>query len=40
MCYFTAYCIDMSRVAKTDEEKAKWEGFLDLLTPVVKAYST
>jgi hypothetical protein len=30
----------MSRVAKTDEEKAKWEGFLDLLTPVVKAYST
>ncbi|HUN54878.1 MAG TPA: acyl-CoA dehydrogenase [Smithella sp.] len=40
MCYFTAYCIDMSRVAKTDEEKAKWEGFLDLMTPVVKAYST
>jgi len=40
MCYFTAYCIDISRVAKTDEEKAKWEGFLDLLTPVVKAYST
>jgi alkylation response protein AidB-like acyl-CoA dehydrogenase len=40
MCYFTAYCMDMSRVAKTEEEKANWEGFLDLMTPVVKAYST
>jgi alkylation response protein AidB-like acyl-CoA dehydrogenase len=40
LCYFTANCIDMSRVAKTEEEKAKWEGFLDLMTPVVKAYST
>ena len=40
LCYFTSFCIDMSRVAKTEEEKAKWEGFLDLMTPVVKAYST
>ena len=40
LCYFTAFCIDMSRVAKTEEEKAKWEGFLDLMTPVVKAYTT
>jgi alkylation response protein AidB-like acyl-CoA dehydrogenase len=40
MCYFTAYCMDMSRVAKTEEEKAKWEGFLDLMTPVVKAYTS
>ncbi len=40
LCYFTAYCLDMSRVAKTEEEKANWEGFLDLMTPVVKAYTT
>ena len=40
LCYFTAYCIDRVRVAQTAEEKAKWEGFLDLMTPVVKAYST
>ncbi|MDQ5986986.1 MAG: Butyryl-CoA dehydrogenase [Syntrophus sp. SKADARSKE-3] len=40
MCYFTAYCMDMSKVAKTEAEKANWEGFLDLLTPVVKAYTT
>lgn len=40
MCYFTAYCMDMSKVATTEAEKAKWEGFLDLMTPVVKAYTT
>ncbi len=40
MCYFTAYCMDMSRVAKTEEEKANWEGFLNVLTPVVKAYTS
>jgi len=40
LCYFTAYCMDMSKVSKTPEEKAKWEGFLDLMTPVVKAYTT
>ena len=40
MLYFTANCFDMSRTAKTEEEKAKWEGYLDLMTPVVKAYST
>ncbi|MDP2854798.1 MAG: acyl-CoA dehydrogenase [Smithellaceae bacterium] len=40
LCYFTAYCLDMSKVSKTEEEKANWEGFLDLMTPVVKAYTT
>ena len=40
LCYFTAYCMDMSKVSKTPEEKANWEGFLDLMTPVVKAYTT
>src|SRR5664280_3704697 len=40
MIYFTANCFDMSLTAKTEEEKAKWEGYLDLMTQVVKAYST
>jgi len=40
LCYFTAYCMDMSRVAQTEVERANWEGFLDLMTPVVKAYTT
>jgi alkylation response protein AidB-like acyl-CoA dehydrogenase len=38
MCYFVAYCMDKSKVAKTEEEKATLEGFLDLMTTVVKAY--
>jgi alkylation response protein AidB-like acyl-CoA dehydrogenase len=38
MCYFVAYCMDKSKVAKTEEEKATWEGFQDLMTTVVKAY--
>ncbi|HQB92670.1 MAG TPA: acyl-CoA dehydrogenase [Smithellaceae bacterium] len=38
MCYFVAYCMDKSTVAKTEEEKANWEGYLDLMTTVVKAY--
>jgi hypothetical protein len=38
MNYFVAYCMDKSKVAKTEEEKANWEGFLDLMTTVVKAY--
>ena len=40
MNYFVAYCMDQSKVSKTGEEKAYWEGFLDLMTPVCKAYSS
>ncbi len=40
LCYFTAFCIDMAKVAKTEEEKAKWEGLLDLMTPILKAWTT
>jgi alkylation response protein AidB-like acyl-CoA dehydrogenase len=40
LCYFTAFCIDMAKVARTEEERGKWEGFLDLLTPIVKAWTT
>ncbi|HDQ04647.1 MAG TPA: acyl-CoA dehydrogenase [Deltaproteobacteria bacterium] len=38
MNYFVAYCMDKSKVAATEEEKANWEGYLDLMTTVVKAY--
>ena len=38
MCYFIANCMDNSRIAKTEEERADWEGYLDLMTPVIKAY--
>ena len=40
LCYFTAFCIDMAKVAKTEEEKVKWEGLLDLMTPILKAWTT
>ena len=40
LCYFAAYCLDHVKVARTPEEKEKWDGYLNLLIPVVKAYST
>ena len=36
--YFVAYALDMSRAFP--EEKAKWNGFVELLTPVCKAYTS
>lgn len=38
MNYFAAYCMDMA-VAKP-EERDKWQGLVELLTPVCKAYSS
>lgn len=38
LCYFTACSFDRARVARSEEEKRQWEGLLDLLTPIVKAY--
>lgn len=40
MIYYVAYCTDRARTAEDEQERAKWRGFVDLLTPVVKAYST
>jgi alkylation response protein AidB-like acyl-CoA dehydrogenase len=40
MIYFTAYCMDRVKVASDDAERVKWQGFADLLTPVVKAYGS
>ncbi|HHO76532.1 MAG TPA: acyl-CoA dehydrogenase, partial [Deltaproteobacteria bacterium] len=40
LIYFTAYCFDMEHLAADDEEKAKWVGFAEILTPIVKAYSS
>ncbi|NPU84067.1 MAG: acyl-CoA dehydrogenase [Syntrophaceae bacterium] len=40
MNYFTACCMDRAEVAGTDAEKEKWQGFVELLTPICKAYSS
>ena len=34
--YFTAYCMDLEKAYP--EEREKWHGFVELLTPVCKAY--
>ena len=39
MTYFTSYCIDQTRVI-AGEKKSRWQGLVDLLVPVVKAYNT
>ncbi|MFC1822915.1 acyl-CoA dehydrogenase [Thermodesulfobacteriota bacterium] len=40
LVYYHGYCMDRTELAATDEEKAKWHGQVELLTPVCKAYST
>lgn len=40
MNYFVAFAIDMANIAETEEEKSKWSGFVELLTPVCKAFSS
>ena len=36
--YFAAYCMDMAKA--NPAERDKWQGFVELLTPVCKAYSS
>lgn len=38
--YFTAFCMDMALVSEDRQEKERWNGFVELLTPVCKAYSS
>lgn len=40
LIYFTAYCFDMEHLAADDGERDKWKGFAEVLTPIVKAYSS
>ncbi|MBW2097114.1 MAG: acyl-CoA dehydrogenase, partial [Deltaproteobacteria bacterium] len=40
MIYFGAYCMDRVSIATDDEDRSKWQGFVDLLIPVIKGYSS
>ncbi|MCG8549813.1 MAG: acyl-CoA dehydrogenase, partial [Desulfobacterales bacterium] len=40
LIYFVHYCVDMAECAATDEEKAKYQGFVEVLTPIAKGYVT
>lgn len=39
LAYFTSSCIDYASVTDA-EERQQWHGLVELLTPIVKAYST
>ncbi|HPL62626.1 MAG TPA: acyl-CoA dehydrogenase [Syntrophales bacterium] len=38
--YYASFCMDSALVADTPEEKQKWQGLVELLIPVCKAYSS
>ncbi|MBU2490013.1 MAG: acyl-CoA dehydrogenase [Proteobacteria bacterium] len=38
--YYTGMCMDRARVATGEDDRAKWQARVDLLTPICKAYST
>ncbi len=40
LLYYAGYCEDRIQTATTQEEAAKYQGFLDILIPVCKAWST
>jgi alkylation response protein AidB-like acyl-CoA dehydrogenase len=37
MLYLTAYCLDRVRVAENEEERELYQGYVDLLIPIVKS---
>jgi len=40
LIYYTAYCEDRARTAETEEERERWHGFVEMLTPLVKSYGS
>ncbi len=40
LLYFVQYCADMAIHAPTQEEKDKYQGFVEVLTPIAKGYVT
>ncbi len=40
LIYYAGYCEDRVATAKDEEEAAKYQGFLDILIPICKAWST
>ncbi|MEN6474892.1 MAG: acyl-CoA dehydrogenase [Syntrophaceae bacterium] len=40
MAYFIGYCIDKAHVAQDEAGKDKWQGLLEVLTPIIKAYGS
>lgn len=40
LCMYCYYCMDRRRAAATEEETDKWQGIIEILTPIVKSYCT
>jgi alkylation response protein AidB-like acyl-CoA dehydrogenase len=40
LCYYLAGCFDHAEVTDSEEEKDKWNGLIEILTPIAKAYCT
>ncbi len=38
LAYFVAQCFDMHHLAADEEERDRWIGYAEVLTPIVKAY--
>ena len=38
--YYVNYCADMAVVGETEEERAKYQGLVEVLTPIAKGYVT
>jgi len=38
-CY-TSFCMDMATISDTDKERERWQGLVELLIPVCKAYAS
>ena len=40
LCLYCYFSMDKQKVAASDEEKEKWAGMIEMLTPIVKSYCT
>ncbi len=40
LLYYAAYCMDRASIAETEEEREKFQGYVDILIPVCKAYGS
>ncbi len=40
LLYYMNYCMDLEHVAATEEEREKYNGFIEVLTPIAKGYVT
>lgn len=40
LCYYMASCFDKAHLAENEDEAKKWDGLIEILTPIAKSYCT